>query len=285
MGWGVRASARRVIPLPQAGLTPYRQFCTDIALCRVHRNANAQTAPHASLLLESASMCGRYVSRADAALERAWHLSRPPPLFWSFNVAPGTNVPVVRLHDGQRHPQLMRWGLIPFWAKGKPPKYSTINARAEGVKTAASYRGPWKRGQRCLFVVNGFYEWQVVPGQRVKQPWYAKLREQETFALGGLWDTSVAEDGERVESATIVTLPANELMCQIHNDKKRMPLVLDVPSFDAWLNPDPRNAEAEIRPYPSADMEAWPVSTFMNKPANDDETCIAPVGDPPPIEL
>lgn len=224
-----------------------------------------------------ATMCGRYVSKTDAALERDWRLSGPPPLFSSYNVAPGMNVPIVRLEDGQRKARLMRWGLIPFWAKGKPPKYSTINARAEGMKTAASYRGPWKRGQRCLFVVNGFYEWQVVSGQSAKQPWYVRVRSQETFALGGLWERSFSEEGLPIESVTIVTVSANDLMSRIHNEKKRMPLILDPASFDAWLNSDPHNAEAQIQPYPGPHMEAWPVSTIVNKPANDNETCIAPV--------
>lgn len=225
-------------------------------------------------------MCGRYVSKTEAALERAWHLSGPPPLFASYNVAPGIQVPVVRLEDGRRKAHLMRWGLIPFWAKGKPPKYSTINARAEGVKTAASYRGPWKRGQRCLFAVNGFYEWQSVPGQRVKQPWYVTLRDQEIFALGGLWDASIDEDGVLTESATIVTVPANDLMSRVHNEKKRMPLILDPVAFDAWLSTDADRAQSEMRPYPGTNMEAWPVSTFVNKPSNNLEGCIAPVDIP-----
>jgi hypothetical protein len=79
----------------------------------------------------------------------------------SFNVAPSQNVPVIRSIEGQPHGSLMRWGLIPFFARGLPPKYSTINARVETVPTAASYRGPWSRGQRCLQVATGFYEWRV----------------------------------------------------------------------------------------------------------------------------
>jgi putative SOS response-associated peptidase YedK len=105
-------------------------------------------------------MCGRYVSPDDAAIEREFNLVRHewqfPP---SFNVAPTQAVPVIRSIDGKLHGSLMRWGLVPFFAKGIPPKFSTINARIETVQTTASYGGPWKRGQRCLQVAQGFYEW------------------------------------------------------------------------------------------------------------------------------
>ena len=107
-------------------------------------------------------MCGRYVSPDEASIEREFNLVHTewqfPP---SFNVAPTQSVPVVRMVEGTRRGALMRWGLIPFFARGVPPKYSTINARIETVQTAASYRGPWSRGQRCLVVARGFYEWQV----------------------------------------------------------------------------------------------------------------------------
>jgi len=169
----------------------------------------------------------------------------------------------------------MRWGLVPFWAKGVPTKYSTINARSEKMKEAASYRGPWKSGQRCLFVCSGFYEWQVVTGQKGKQPWFVRLPTQETFAMGGLWERSEKEDGSVVLSATIVTMPANELMAEVHNDKKRMPLILDPENFNPWLGEDADLAEGSIEPYPSVKMEAWPVSAFVNKPANNDPRCIA----------
>ena len=105
-------------------------------------------------------MCGRYVSPDDASIEREFNLVKTewtfPP---SFNVAPTQRVPVVRTIDGERCGSRLRWGLIPFFAKGMAPKYSTINARIETVRTAASYRGPWNRNQRCLVIASGFYEW------------------------------------------------------------------------------------------------------------------------------
>lgn len=223
-------------------------------------------------------MCGRYVTRMEAAIERDWALSRPAPQFASYNVTPTTNVPIVRLDPaGLREAVLMRWGLIPFWAKGEPLKYSTINATCERMKEAPAYRGPWKRGQRCLVPVNGFYEWQAVEDRTAKQPWYIRLPDQALFALGGLWERSRREDGTLVESCTIVTLPANELVAEIHNTKMRMPLILPRDAYAAWLSDDANAAGAAVAPYPSARMAAWPVGMYVNNPRNNDARCIEPL--------
>jgi putative SOS response-associated peptidase YedK len=118
-------------------------------------------------------MCGRYVSPDEASIEREFKLV---PSEWqfpsSYNVAPTQSVPVIRGNAGTPQGSLMRWGLVPFFARGVPPTYSTINARVETVQTAASYRGPWSRGQRCLVVAQGFYEWNVLPDGQTKQPYY-----------------------------------------------------------------------------------------------------------------
>jgi putative SOS response-associated peptidase YedK len=107
-------------------------------------------------------MRGRYVAPDDASMEREFNLVHTDWQFpASYNVAPTQQVPVIRNIAGQLQGSLVRWGLIPFFAKGEPPKYSTINARIETVETAASYRGPWNRGQRCLQVARGVYEWHV----------------------------------------------------------------------------------------------------------------------------
>src|SRR5277367_5205789 len=123
-------------------------------------------------------MCGRYVSPDEASIEREFTLVRTewqfPP---SFNVAPTQLVPIIRRVDGENHGTLVRWGLIPFFAKGGPPKYSTINARIETVATAASFRGPWNRGQRCLQVAIGFFEWHLDERGR-KAPYYIHLTDQ-----------------------------------------------------------------------------------------------------------
>ena len=225
-------------------------------------------------------MCGRYVARVEAALERDWHLIRHVPPFESFNVAPTQSVPVVRHVPQGNELVLLRWGLIPFFAKGVPPAYSTINARIETVQTAASYRGPWKRGQRCAVIVSGFYEWQVQADGKTKQPFYIHLNDQETFAFAGLWESSRNEAGDAIESCTHITLPANELLAEIHNAKQRMPAILAAEDRETWLCGTPEQAWSVLKPYPAMRMVAWPVSTRVNRPANNDATLILPVDVP-----
>jgi putative SOS response-associated peptidase YedK len=213
-------------------------------------------------------MCGRYVSRMNAAAEREWALSRTPPDFESYNVAPTQPVPVIRARDGERTCELLRWGLVPFWAKGIAPKYSTINARVEGIATAPSWRGPWKRGQRCILPALGFYEWQV--RGTAKQPYYIHLTDRASFGLAGLWDASTAADGTMLESCTIITLPANHLLAEIHNARQRMPAILRPEDHEAWLSGEPDAALECLAPYADELMTAYPVSTRVNSPKNNE---------------
>jgi putative SOS response-associated peptidase YedK len=222
-------------------------------------------------------MCGRYVSPDEASIEREFNLVHAewqfPP---SYNVAPTQLVPVVRSIEGRRQGSRLRWGLIPFFARGVPPKYSTINARMETVQTAASYRGPWKRGQRCLVVVQGFYEWQVQADGKSKVPFYITLNDQDIAAFAGLWDSSRTDAGEYIESVTHITVPANGLVGEIHNTQHRMPAILSKDDREAWLTGGPDEAWATLKPYPEDHMVAWPVSTRVNTPKNDDAKLIEP---------
>jgi len=221
-------------------------------------------------------MCGRYSTPQQSEAERyfAVHLLR-----WqferSYNVAPSQSVPVIRSAGGQREGVMMRWGLVPFFAKGVPPKYSTINARIETVETAASYRGPWKRAQRCLVPAAGFFEWHV-DGSGAKQPFYIHATDQPQFGMAGLWDSSRHEDGSVLESCTIITMPANPLMAEIHNapGKQRMPAILPPTALDAWLGGTPAEALAALAPYPADLMVAWPVRVRVNSPRNNDSTLV-----------
>jgi putative SOS response-associated peptidase YedK len=222
-------------------------------------------------------MCGRYVARIEAALEAEWHLVRHVPPFKSYNVAPTQKVPVVRRGSAGNEIALLRWGLIPFFAKGVAPAYSTINARIETVQTAASYRGPWRHGRRCAVLACGFYEWQVQADGKTKQPYYIHLNDQPVFAFAGLWDSSKPEDGDPIESCVHITMPANRLLSEIHNAKHRMPAILAVNDRETWLSGAPEDAWSVLKPYPDELMVAWPVSTLVNKPANDDERLVLPV--------
>jgi putative SOS response-associated peptidase YedK len=217
-------------------------------------------------------MCGRFVVRAiaqeEAAIRRIPAAHRRLELSDNFNITPTQTVAAIRLVDGQRELVGMRWGLIPFFAKGDPGQYSTINARLETLRTSPAYRTPWQRGQRCLILANGFYEWQVIAGG--KQPWLIGCADQPTFAFAGLWDSSTPADGEPILSCTIITLPASPLMAQIHNTKYREPAILRADDHDTWLGENADTAFACLAPYPDELRSAWPVSTRVNSPRNND---------------
>ena len=228
-------------------------------------------------------MCGRYVSPDEASIEREFNLVHMEWQFpTSFNVAPTEEVPVVRMRKGVLQGIRLRWGLIPYFAQGIAPKYSTINARIETVQTAASYRGPWSRAQRCLVPARGFYEWQTQPDGKRRIPYYIHLDDQEIFAFAGLWDSSRTAEGHWIESCVHITMPANALLAEIHNTQRRMPAILARQDREAWLQGSPEEAWAALKPYPDEHMVAWPVSTRVNKPDNDDAELIRPEPLPPP---
>ena len=223
-------------------------------------------------------MCGRYVNPATAEAERyfAVHLIR-----WqfdrSYNVAPTQQVPVVRLSDGEREGLMMRWGLVPFFAKGMPPKYSTINATIEKITDSPTWRGPWKRAQRCILPAAGFYEWHVNEDGS-KQPFYITIADQPVFGFAGLWNRSVTVEGTALESCTIITMPPNALMAEIHNAKQRMPAILQSADIEAWLTGSTDEARAALKPYPDDLMHAQKVSTRVNSPKNNDAKLLESVG-------
>jgi putative SOS response-associated peptidase YedK len=179
-------------------------------------------------------------------------------------------VPVVRSVDGQRAGALLRWGLIPFFAKGEPGKYLTTNARLESIATSPAYRGPWKRGQRCLQLASGFYEWHTDAAGN-KAQYYIHLADQAVFAFASLWDRSVKADGTVVESCTIITMPANALMHDLHNtgnNPHRMPAILAREAQEVWLKGSVEEARSILTPYPADLMAAWRVSARVNSPKN-----------------
>jgi putative SOS response-associated peptidase YedK len=227
-------------------------------------------------------MCGRYIIQQAAAAERYFQVHGTP---WSpsFNVAPTQNVPVVRIRNGSRVGETLRWGLIPYFAKGEPPKYSTINARIETVESVPSYKGPWQRGQRCLQVASGFYEWHLEPDGR-KYPYFIHLADQEYFAFAALWDRSQKPDGTAIESVSLVTMPANELMHDIHNtgsNPHRMPAILRAEDHEAWLGGSMDDARTVLRQYPADLMVAHRVSLRVNSPKNDDPALVEAVTELP----
>lgn len=211
-------------------------------------------------------MCGKYILAQAAKAERAMGIRRGRweyPL--SYRVLPTEQVPVVVEASGEREAAMMRWGLIPYWAYGVPLKASTINATVERIENAPSYRDAWNRGQRCVLVMGGFYEPHVnADGSR--EPYFLKLSDREVFGVAGLWDRSRREDGSHVFSCTLITVPANQLLAEVHNAKQRMPAILAAADHEPWLNGAPQQARAALKPYPDELMTAWKVSSRVNSP-------------------
>jgi putative SOS response-associated peptidase YedK len=222
-------------------------------------------------------MCGRFALYSDPfTLARRFEAEALSELRPRYNVAPSQNIPIVWKEGDKRRIVLARWGLIPHWAKDMKIGYSMINARAETVAEKPAFRNAFKH-RRCLIPADGFFEWQVIPGSKVKQPWFIALRDREPMALAGLWERWRSPEGEDLESCSIIVTDANALMQPIHD---RMPVVLAPEDWDAWLEPDAkdtRSLQSLLKPYPAEDMQAWPVSTKVNSPRNDSVECLEAV--------
>jgi putative SOS response-associated peptidase YedK len=229
-------------------------------------------------------MCGRYTLRVSPA-ELAEIFAVLNEIEWSprYNIAPTQTVVAVRPAEqgGGRELALVNWGLIPSWAKEQKIASSLINARAETVATKPAFRSAMKR-KRCLIPVDGFYEWQAIPGQKTKQPYLIGVHDVPVFAFAGLWEHWTSPDGQRVDTCTIITTEANELMRQVHT---RMPVILDPADYSRWLDRDRQSAEDVIdllKPFPATKMQMTPVSTLVNSPRNDRMECVKPL---PPATL
>jgi putative SOS response-associated peptidase YedK len=225
-------------------------------------------------------MCGRYILRMQDKYLREWNLHGPPA--WvtaSYNIAPTQQVPIMRMENGAPAAAMVRWGLIPSFAHGNPGKFSTINARLESFASTAAFRGAWKLGQRCIQPASGFYEWHLDAHGR-KTPYLITLADQELFGFAGLWDWSVREDGMVIESCAHITMPANQLMTDIHNGGShphRMPAILRREDHETWLKGTPAEARAVLAPYPADLMLARPVSTRVNTVRNNGPELIEPI--------
>jgi len=194
----------------------------------------------------------------------------------SYNVAPTDFQPIVRLdHDGQRELTVMRWGLIPCWAKDSKIEFSTINAKSETVTTSPTFREAMKR-RRCLVPAEWFYEWQKTDA-KTKQPYAIAMRDDSLFAFAGLWERWKDKAKDLVmETYTVLTTDSNELLEPIHN---RMPVILATKDYQRWLEPgDPTHLPVDLlRPYPAGEMKAWKVGSAVGNVRNNAPELIAPI--------
>jgi putative SOS response-associated peptidase YedK len=219
-------------------------------------------------------MCGRYTLRTSVeTLAQEFEITGPlPEVPVRYNIAPTQEVAAVLSEDEERHLEMLRWGLIPSWAKDPGIGNSMINARSETAAEKPSFRRAFKE-RRCLIPADGFYEWRKENGG--KQPYYIRMKDWEPFAFAGLWGIWKG-NGEEVRSCTILTTDANDLVGEIHN---RMPVILPPEDYELWLDPDMRETEPLLdlmRPYREDVMEAYPVSRRVNKPSNDEPSCVEP---------
>jgi putative SOS response-associated peptidase YedK len=212
-------------------------------------------------------MCGRYTVIASPEVIRALFGYQEQPNFPPrYNVAPTQPIAIVRLVEGKRHFALVRWGLLPSWVKDPKTFTLLINARGETAAEKPAFRAAMKR-RRCLIPADGFYEWKALGGR--KQPYFIRAKSGEPFAFAGLWETWTGPNGEELETAAIVTTTANRTLAAIHD---RMPVIVPPAAFDLWLDSDtvdPTTASALIAPAPENLLEAFPVSTQVNRTAND----------------
>jgi putative SOS response-associated peptidase YedK len=219
-------------------------------------------------------MCGRYrLSRRKQLLEE--HFATDP---WEgewdprYNIAPTQPVPVIRQDpkEAVRRLSMVRWGLVPSWAKDASGAARMINARSETADTKPAFRDAL-RLRRCLIPADGFYEWQRTGS--AKQLFCFEVNNSELFAFAGIWESWRDGSGKVLETCSILTTTPNEVAASIHD---RMPVIVNPEAYDLWLDPgmkDTRAVTDMLRPYAVRQMRCYPVSTRINHAANDDEEC------------
>jgi putative SOS response-associated peptidase YedK len=217
-------------------------------------------------------MCGRYTLKTSGEeIARQFELAEAPQLTPRYNIAPTQAVPVVRLRDEQKTLDMMRWGLIPSWAKDRSIGARMINARSETLAEKPAFRNAFRQ-RRCLIPADGFYEW--LSQGKTKQPYHIHLVDKQVFGLAGLWEFWRSPDDETVLSCTIITTEANTLMQPLHD---RMPVIIPADRYSSWLDPQqPIEAISDLlQPFPVEQMRAYPVSSFVSNASNEGEQCIA----------
>ena len=229
-------------------------------------------------------MCGRFTLRTPAnvlteQLLRDLGVEAPASLRPRYNAAPTQSIAVVRESpeiarespEAAREFAMLRWGLIPSWAKDPSIGNRMINARGETVAEKPAFRAAFRR-RRCLIPADGFFEWKKIGKQ--KQPYYFRMSDERPFAFAGLWECWAGDGDAALESCTIITTEANDLLRPFHD---RMPVILSPDDFSMWLDPqfeDKEQLQRLLRPYTPEEMTACPVNIRVNSPKHDDPQCV-----------
>lgn len=223
-------------------------------------------------------MCDKYVTPEPSDAQSEFGVTQP---WWrlspSFNVYPGRNVPVVRMHAGDTEGVVLRWGLIPDWAEADASKACASAAPAESMEQSNVLRGAWERGQRCILPMAGFYAWQLTP-QRYRQPYFIRVDGKRVFGVAALWDRTVAEeDDDVIESCALLTVPANPLMAEVNSPIARMPAIVEPKDYRTWLTAAAPAARTVLRPFPAKHLTAHAISPRINSKKYDDAQLVLPV--------
>jgi putative SOS response-associated peptidase YedK len=224
-------------------------------------------------------MCGRFTNRAKPEqIKKRFKVGvKNPNLFQPrFNIAPSQMIGVVYTPETERILSQLKWGLVPSWSKDAPTSKGLINARAETITEKPSFREAF-RSRRCIIPASGFYEWQK-KGTGAKQPFYFYLKEKDVFGFAGLWEEWLdKQTGELLETCTIITTEANEVLKPIHD---RMPVILKSEGYDEWLDAKVKETDKLkkfLAPYPANEMDSHAVSKNVNFPDNNSPELTAPL--------
>lgn len=207
-------------------------------------------------------MCGRFALRTPAkSMAKAFQVREVPEVVARYNIAPAQSILSVHGGTDGREMKLLRWGLIPFWARDEAIGSRLINARSETAFEKPTFREAIKH-RRCIIPADGFYEWQSMGGR--KQPYFFQMRDGQPFGFAGLWDRWQGR-GQVIETCAILTTNANEALSPVH---ERMPVILHPDDYELWLDQGPGHdiINGLMRPYLASEMISYPVSTRVNNP-------------------
>jgi putative SOS response-associated peptidase YedK len=211
-------------------------------------------------------MCGRFAQRSNPKrLAKEFKVTDVPDIEARYNIAPTQEILAVRESADGREMTFLKWGLIPSWSKDTSIGARLINARSETVTEKPSFRGAFKQ-RRCIIPADGFYEWQKADGK--KQPFFFQMRDESPFGFAGLWECWAGQGREAINSCTILTTEANEVLRPVHD---RMPVILHPEEYSLWLEGDEREQDLLkelLRPYPAEEMTGYPVSQLVNSTRN-----------------
>ncbi|MBI5589891.1 MAG: SOS response-associated peptidase [Deltaproteobacteria bacterium] len=219
-------------------------------------------------------MCGRFALYfPDELLAEIFGLPELPGLIHRYNIAPTQAAAVVRSSGKTHKLDLLRWGLVPSWAKEISGGNRMINARNESLPDKPAFRNA-VRFRRCVVPASGFYEWK--PEGSHKVPYYIRLSDGAPMGFAGIWEAWKTHEGSFLETFAILTTSANPLIATIHD---RMPVILHPDAYALWLDKDvsnPKQLQSLYLPYPADLLTLHPVSTLVNSPRNDHPACIEP---------